>query len=227
MAGMHASVPLPFSSVWLITIGVMQCSAVRTYVYKPRDVSFKQAQELCQEYGMVVAIADTDEDIEAMNTYLDPLGNSVEAWLGMVYTGKDKQFNWVNGESVTAQRWDVTTDNEPDYLDRQKCAVWRRRDNQWDSRECYKVYHLLCSTGDHSFLYTTYTLYLEDNMFEQQAAATVTTNIIIECAMSCKALDHCVYFSHQMALHQCLLYTSTSTPHALRALEGHQIWKGD
>ncbi|XP_046563836.1 uncharacterized protein LOC124272694 [Haliotis rubra] len=226
MTRMHAPVALLFSSVWLITFGVLQCSAGRTYVYKPREVNFKQAQEQCKEYGMVVAIADTVEDIEAMNSYLEPLG-SVEAWLGMVYTGNGKQFSWVNGESVTAHRWDVTADDEPDNLATQKCAVWRRRDNQWDSRECDNVYHLLCSTGDHSFLYTTYSLYLKDSMFDQQAAATVTSNTNIECAVSCQTLDHCVYFSHQRALHQCLLYTSTSTPSATRATEGQQIWISD
>ncbi|XP_048237088.1 uncharacterized protein LOC124134437 isoform X1 [Haliotis rufescens] len=225
MTAMQACIALLFCSFCFVTVGVLPCSAVRTYVYKPLEVNFKQAREQCKELGMVVAIADTVQDIEAMNKYLAYLGDSVEAWLGMEYTGKDKQFNWINGESVTAAQWDVTTDDEPDNLDKQTCAVWRRRDNQWDSRECDIAFHLLCSTGESNVLYSTYSVYLNDHMFVQQAAATVTSDNNIECAVSCRALADCVYFSHQVALHQCLLYTSTSTAPTSQATQGHQVWR--
>ncbi|MDC0270175.1 hypothetical protein OAK94_00565 [bacterium] len=111
------------------------------------NFTWHEAKADAEAKGGRLAVLDTQEKIDAANTYLEELGEWPNVWIGATDEVNEGDWRWITGVPLTINAWD---DGEPSnagpFGPEHHAHIWRSNDNrrlQWNDISDEEAYSYL------------------------------------------------------------------------------------
>ena len=93
----------------------------QTFIIVEGSFTWQEAKADAESRGGTLAVLDTQQKIDAANTYLQGLGTWPVLWIGGTDEVVEGDWKWINGQDVDSPPWG---DNEPGGSGEDYLAIW-------------------------------------------------------------------------------------------------------